>query len=66
MSLLEEPDTHRKRNVYSAIDHIRDRFGTNSIALARTMHTNMREKVHENPFDLEGKAGNRVPADPDE
>jgi len=66
MSLLEEPETHRKRNVYSAIDHIRDRFGTNSIALARTMHTNMREKVHENPFDLEGKAGNRVPADSDE
>jgi DNA polymerase-4 len=63
MSLLEEPDTHRKRNVYSAIDHIRHRFGTTSISLARTMQTRIREKVHENPFDLEGKPGNRTPAD---
>ena len=63
MSLLEEPDTYRKRNVYSAIDHIRDRFGATSISLARTMQTHIREKVHENPFDLEGKPGNQSPAD---
>ena len=61
MNLLEEPDVNRRRNVFRAIDQIRDRFGADSISLARTMRTNIREKVHENPFDLEGKPGNKTP-----
>jgi len=61
MNLLEEPDVNRRRNVFRAIDQIRDRFGADSISLARTMRTNIREKVHENPFDLEGKPGNKAP-----
>jgi DNA polymerase-4 len=61
MNLLEEPDVNRRRNVFRAIDQIRDRFGADSISLARTMRTNIREKVHENPFGLEGKPGNKAP-----
>ena len=56
MSLLEEASTQRIRNAFRAIDQIRDRYGTASISLARTLHTNLREKVHENPFDLPGQS----------
>jgi DNA polymerase-4 len=55
LSLLDEPQTQRLRNAFRAVDHIRDRYGIESIALARTLHTNLREKVHENPYDLPGE-----------
>jgi DNA polymerase-4 len=54
MSLLQEADTAKLRNVFRAVDHIRDRFGSQSISLARTAGTDLRERVHENPFDLPG------------
>ena len=63
MSLLDEPAVHRKRNVFKAVDHIRDRFGDNSISLARTLETTIREKVHENPFDLSGKLAEKAEED---
>jgi len=56
MSLLEEPRTERLRKAFRSVDHIRDRFGDSSISLAKTLHTNIREKVHKNPFDLPGKS----------
>jgi hypothetical protein len=52
MSLLQEAGTAKLRNVFRAVDHIRDRFGSQSISLARTAGTDLRERVHENPFDL--------------
>jgi DNA polymerase-4 len=55
MNLLEEENTQRLREAFRAVDHIRDRFGSSSISLARTMRTNLRERVHDNPFDLPGK-----------
>jgi DNA polymerase-4 len=55
LSLLDEPQTQRLRNAFRAVDHIRDRYGIESIALARTLNTNLREKVHENPYDLPGE-----------
>ena len=55
MNLLEEENTKRLREAFRAVDHIRDRFGASSISLARTMNTDLRERVHENPFDLPGK-----------
>lgn len=55
LSLLEEPETQRLRNAFRAVDQIRGRYGIASIALARTLHTNLREKVHENPHDLPGE-----------
>lgn len=52
MSLLEEPKTERLRQAFRSIDHIRDRYGASSISLAKTLKSNIRERVHENPPDL--------------
>ena len=56
MSLLEEPETARLRKAFRSVDHIRNRFGGASISLARTLNAGLRERVHENPFDLPGKS----------
>lgn len=56
MSLLEEPRTARLRQAFRSVDHIRNRYGDASISLAKTLGAGIREKVHENPFDLPGKA----------
>jgi DNA polymerase IV len=55
MSLLEEPKTARLREAFRSVDHIRNRFGERSVGLAKTMGAGIRERVHENPFDLPGK-----------
>ncbi len=56
MNLLEEPNTARLREAFRSVDHIRNRFGAASISLAKTLNAGIRERVHENPFDLPGKA----------
>ena len=56
MNLLEEPNTARLREAFRSVDHIRNRFGEASISLAKTLNAGIRERVHENPFDLPGKA----------
>jgi hypothetical protein len=56
MNLLEEPNTARLRQAFRSVDHIRNRFGESSISLAKTLNAGIRERVHENPFDLPGKA----------
>lgn len=56
MNLLDEPQTERLRGAFRSVDHIRNRFGDASISLAKTLHSGIREKVHENPFDLPGKS----------
>ncbi len=55
MSLLDEPETERLRRAFRSVDHIRNRFGAASVSLAKSLHTGIRERVHENPFDLPGK-----------
>jgi DNA polymerase-4 len=55
MSLLDEPETARLRNAFRSVDHIRNRFGEASVLLAKTLNAGMRERVHENPFDLPGR-----------
>ncbi len=59
MSLLEEPRTARLREAFRSVDHIRNRFGDASISLAKTLNAGIREKVHENPFDLPGKTAKK-------
>ncbi|HEX4165496.1 MAG TPA: DNA polymerase IV [Bryobacteraceae bacterium] len=59
MNLLDEATTSRLRNAFRSVDHIRDRFGGTSISLAKTLHAGIRERVHENPFDLAGKTGSK-------
>jgi DNA polymerase IV len=55
MNLLEEPKTARLRDAFRSVDHIRNRFGDASISLAKTLNAGIRERVHENPYDLPGK-----------
>lgn len=60
MSLLEEAKTARLREAFRSVDHIRNRFGDASISLAKTLNSGIRERVHENPFDLpSNKADNK-------
>ena len=56
MSLLDEPQVARLREAFRSVDHIRSKFGDAKISLAKTLHSGIRERVHENPFDLPGKA----------
>ena len=58
MSLLDEPEAERLRRVFRSVDHIRNRFGAASVSLAKSLHAGIRERVHENPFDLPGKEAN--------
>jgi len=55
MNLLEEPQKRRLREAFRSVDHIRGKYGDKSIALAKTIDSWIRERVHENPFDLPGK-----------
>jgi DNA polymerase-4 len=59
LNLLEEEKTRRWRNALGAVDRIRDKFGTGSVSLAAGLKGNYKEKVHENPADLPGKAGKK-------
>lgn len=59
MNLLDEPQTAKLREVFRSVDHIRDRFGDSAVSLAKTLHAPIRERVHENPFDLPGKKESR-------
>ena len=56
MNLLEEPKTRRLRDAFRSVDHIRGKYGDNSISLAKTIHSGIRERVQENPFGLPGKS----------
>jgi DNA polymerase-4 len=62
MNLLDEPATARLRDAFRAVDNIRGRFGETSISLARSLNAGIRERVHENPFDLPGKGPSRKSA----
>lgn len=55
LNLLEERLTARLREAIRSVDHIRNRFGDQSISLAKTLGAGIRERVHENPYDLPGK-----------
>lgn len=61
MSLLDEPQTERLRRAFRSVDHIRNRFGAASVSLAKSLHAGIRERVHENPFDLPGKEARSKP-----
>lgn len=55
MNLLEEPRVARLRDAFRSVDHIRSRFGEDKLSLTKTLGAGIRERVHENPFDLPGK-----------
>lgn len=55
MSLLEEERVAKLRQAFRSVDEIRSRYGADVLSLARTMHAPIRERVHENPYDLPGQ-----------
>jgi len=55
LNLLDQNHAERWRKAMTAVDHIRDRFGEESVALARAMQGRYRERTHENPVGLPGK-----------
>jgi DNA polymerase IV len=60
MNLLEESRVARLREAFRSVDHIRNRFGEEKVSLAKTLGAGIRERVHENPYDLPGKAGEKA------
>jgi DNA polymerase-4 len=63
LNLLEEAQTAKLREAFRSVDHIRNRFGDASISLAKTLNAGIRERVHENPFDLPGREPNKEKSD---
>jgi len=55
LNLLAEDKTNRWRKALSAVDHLRDKFGDDSVSLATGLRGRFRERVHENPAGLPGK-----------
>jgi len=55
LSLIDQEKTDRWRRAMGAVDGIRDRYGEDSVALARAMQGRYRERTHENPAGLPGR-----------
>ena len=56
LDLLDDGRHQRWRQALAAADRLRDRFGESSVGLAGGMKGAFREKTHENPASLPGKA----------
>lgn len=54
--LLEGDRRERWKDVLSAADKLRDRFGESSVTLASGLKAGFRERTHENPVGLRGKS----------
>ncbi len=59
LNLLETEKQERWRKALGAMDLIRGKFGGDSVEIASGMKGTYREKVHENPENLPGKAPKR-------
>ena len=56
MNLLDDGRHQRWQQAMAAADKLRDKFGESSVGLAGGMKGAFREKTHENPASLPGKA----------
>jgi len=56
LDLLEPARDERWQRALAAADHLRDKFGESTIGLATGMKGGFRERTHENPVGLPGKA----------
>lgn len=59
LDLLEPTRDQRWQKALAAADFLRDKFGESAIGLARGMKGGFRERVHENPAALPGKASEK-------
>ena len=53
--LLEGQRRDRWKDILSAADRLRDKFGESKVTLATGMKGGFRERTHENPAGLPGK-----------
>ena len=56
IDLLEGNRQQRWKDALAAADRLRDKFGESSVSLAAGMRGTFRERIHENPAGLPGKA----------
>jgi DNA polymerase-4 len=56
LDLLDDGRHNRWQKALAAADRLRDKFGESSVGLAAGMKGGFREKTHENPASLPGKA----------
>ena len=61
LSLLDQDRSDRWRKALGAADAMRDKYGESSISLAASLKGKFRERVHENPAALPGKAPRKPP-----
>jgi DNA polymerase-4 len=61
MDMLESGRQQRWKDALAAADRLRDKFGESSVSLAAGMWGSFRERTHENPAGLPGKAKPRNP-----
>jgi len=59
ISLLEGNRQQRWKDALAAADRLRDKFGESSVGLAGGLRGSFRERTHENPAGLPGKAKNK-------
>ncbi len=55
-ALLHGEESQKWRKALSAADRLRDKYGETIVSLASALKSNFRERSHENPADLHGKA----------
>ncbi|MBI3208123.1 MAG: DNA polymerase IV [Candidatus Solibacter usitatus] len=55
LPLLDGDRQERWKKALSAVDRMRDRFGSGSVSLASAMDGGFRERVHESPANLPGR-----------
>jgi len=60
INLLEGSRQQRWKDALAAADRLRDKFGESSVKLATGMRGSFRERTHENPAGLPGKASART------
>ncbi|MGA2143401.1 MAG: DNA polymerase IV [Bryobacteraceae bacterium] len=59
MDLMDDGRHERWQQALAAADKLRDRYGESAVSLAASLRGQFRERTHENPAGLPGKAGNK-------
>jgi len=57
MDLMDDGRHERWQQALAAADKLRDRYGESAVSLAASLRGQFRERTHENPAGLPGKAG---------
>jgi DNA polymerase-4 len=64
LGLIDSDSHQRWQRALTAADRLRDKFGESAVSLAGALRGEYRERTHENPVGLPGKAANKKPEKP--